>query len=208
VTKEAAMPIGRILFASLLLLAPVSIAAAEDTPAATAAPQEPQWTDFRSAERGFAVSFPGAPSVTSAPVEGQNPLLQHTFQASVGEDTVYSVVVFEYPSGKAPNPPESDYYLKLVNAYAKGSDTRVRKKAAATINELKGYEAMTQDAAGKFTHLIDIVPGSDRIYMVVSAGPKNHFKSEDAVRFRDSFRVIGDHAQSAATPSAQPNPSP
>ncbi len=58
------------------------------------------------AERGFAISFPGTPKTTSAPVEGQNPLLQYDFQVSLGEDTVYSVVVFEYPAGKgrAPTP--------------------------------------------------------------------------------------------------------
>jgi hypothetical protein len=197
------MPVWKMLFASLLLAAMPSIAVAEDAPAAPAA--EPQWSEFQSAERGFAISFPGSPKVASTPVDGQNPLIQHTFQASLGEDTVFSVVVFEYPAGKGPNPPDADYYLKVVNAYAKGSDTRVRRKAAATIAERKGYEAMTQDAAGKFTHLIDIVPGGDRIFMVVSAGPKNHFKSEDAVRFRDSFRVIADHtqAQSGSNPSGQ-----
>jgi hypothetical protein len=198
------MPIWKMLFASLLLVAP-SVALAEDAPAAAVTPAEPQWSEFQSAERGFAVSFPGLPKVTSTPVEGQNPLIQHTFQASIGEDTVYSVVVFEYPAGKAPNPPDADYYVKVVNAYAKGSETRVRKKAVATIAERKGYEAMTQDAAGKYTHLVDIVPGGDRIYMVVSAGPKNHFKGEDALRFRDSFRVIGDHAkaESGSGASAQ-----
>jgi hypothetical protein len=199
------MPICKMLFASLLLVAMPSMAMAEDAPAAPVTPAEPRWSEFQSAERGFAISFPGSPKVTSTPVEGQNPLIQHTFQASIGEDTVYSVVVFEYPAGKAPNPPDGEYYLKVVNAYAKGSDTRVRRKAAATIAERNGYEAMTQDAAGKFTHLVDIVPGRDRVYMVVSAGPKNHFKSEEAVRFRDSFRVIADHAQaqSGSDPSAQ-----
>ena len=39
--------------------------------------------------------------MTSTPVEGQNPLLQYDFQVSVGDDTVYRVVVFEYPEGKA-----------------------------------------------------------------------------------------------------------
>ena len=79
--------------------------------------------EFQSPEQGFAVSFPGAPKVTTAPVEGQNPLLQHDFQVSVGEDTVYTVVVFEYPQGKVPKP-DTDYYVKLMNAYAKGSETR------------------------------------------------------------------------------------
>ena len=85
-----------------LLAVTVLPALAEDAPAT--APQEPQWTEFQSPERGFSVSFPGAPKTTTAPVEGQNPLIQYDFQVSVGDDTVYSVVVFEYPAGKGPNP--------------------------------------------------------------------------------------------------------
>ncbi len=80
--------------AALLLLAPPSIAAAQDQSAPAAAPQGMQWAEFQSPERGFAVSFPGTPKMTSVPVEGQNPLLQYDFQVSVGYNTVYSVAVF------------------------------------------------------------------------------------------------------------------
>jgi hypothetical protein len=196
------MPIGRVILASLLLAAATSFAAAEDQPEMPAAPEEPQWTEQHFSERGFVVSFPGTPKATSTPVEGQNPPLQHDFQVSVGEDTVYSVVVFEYPEGKAPNPPSLDYYVKLVNAYAKGSSTRVRKKGPATIAERQGYEAMAEDGKGTLNHLIDIVPNGDRIYMLVTAGPKNHAKSEDAQRFRDSLRLLGGDppTRSAANP--------
>jgi hypothetical protein len=104
------------ILAMLLLVAAVSAVSAEDqpittpaTPTVPAVPEEPQWTEFQSPERGFAVSFPGAPIVTSVPVEGQNPLLQYDFQVSVGDDTVYSVVVFEYPAGKPPGQLDNDY---------------------------------------------------------------------------------------------------
>ena len=56
---------------------------------------------------------------------------------SLGEDTVYSVVVFEYPARQGPSP-DNDTYVKLVNAYAKGSETRLRKRGPATI---AGYPA-------------------------------------------------------------------
>jgi hypothetical protein len=189
-----------------LLAAAVSAAAAEDQPAPQTAPDEPQWTEFQSTERGFAVSFPGVPKTTSAPVEGQNPLLQYDFQVSVGEDTVYSVVVFEYPVGKGPNP-DSDAFVKLVNAYAKGSESRLRKRGAATIAGRAGFEAIADDSKSKLSHLIDVVPAGDRIYMLVTAGPKAHATGDDAVRFRDSFRVLDSDSspepQSASNPSAQ-----
>lgn len=190
-----------------LLTAAAAAAFAEDQPAAqSAAAEQPQWTEFRSPERGFAVTFPGTPKSASAPVEGQNPLLQYDFQASLGEDTVYSVVVFEYPSGKGPNP-DNDTYVKLVNAYAKGSESRLRKRGTATIAGYPGFEAISDDKKGKLSHLINVVPSGDRIYMLVTAGPKGHATGDDAKRFRDSFRLLGSGEpppdQSAATPPPQ-----
>jgi hypothetical protein len=187
-----------------MLTATAASAFAEDRPAAQTEAVEPQWTEFQSPERGFAVTFPGTPKFASGPVEGQNPLLQYDFQVSLGEDTVYSVVVFEYPQGKGPSP-DNDTYVKLVNAYAKGSETRLRKRGAATIAGYSGFEAISDDRKGKLSHLIDVVPSGDRIYMLVTAGPKAHATSDDATRFRDSFRLLGPAApaQSAATPPPQ-----
>jgi hypothetical protein len=148
-----------------ILAGAVPTAFAEDQPVAQTAPEEPQWTEFQSTDRGFAVSFPGAPKTTSAPVEGQNPMIQYDFQVSVGEDTVYSVVVFEYPAGKGPNP-DTDAYLKLVNAYAKGSESRLRKRGPATIAGRSGFEAIADDGKSKLSHLIDVVPAGDRSYML------------------------------------------
>ena len=190
---------------SLVLLAVLAAPAfAEDKPKDEAAPEQPQWTEFKSPERGFAVSFPGTPRTTSSPVEGQNPLLQYDFQVSVGDDLVYSVVVFEYPEGKGPQP-DNDTYVKLVNAYAKGSDSRLRKRGAATIAGRPGFEAISDDSKSKLSHLIDVVPAGDRIYMLVTAGSKGHATSKDAARFRDSFRVLDEDeattpSQSAANP--------
>ena len=190
----------------LVLATVVSGAFAEDAPAP--AEGEPQWNEFQSAERGFAISFPGAPKTASTQVEGQNPLLQFDYQVSVGEDTVYSVVVFEYPDGKGPDP-DKDAFVKLVNAYAKGSDSRLRKRGPATIAGRSGFEAIADDSKGKLSHLIDVIPAGDRIYMLVTAGGKAHATGDDAVRFRDSFRLLEDDqedqpsSQSPANPSAQ-----
>jgi len=206
------MSMRSVTLASLLLLAAVSPGTAEDqSPTAPAQASGPQWTEFQSPEHGFAIEFPGAPKTTSTPVAGQNPLLQYDFQASIGDDTVYSVVVFEYPAGKAPSPITDDFYVKLVNAYAKGSDSRLRKRGEATIAGHAGFEAISDSDTGKgrLNHLVDIVPSGDRIYMLVSAGPKGHATDDDAEHFRDSFRLLGEQpepqpeSQSAANPPAQ-----
>ncbi len=193
--------------AALMLAATVTFAAAEDKPDAqvAAAPAEPQWTEYKSDAQGFEVSFPGAPKVTSAAVEGQNPLVQHDFQVSLGEDTVFTVVVFEYPQGKAPKA-DTDYYVKLMNAYAKGSETRLRKRGPATVDGRAGFEGIADDGKNKLTHLVTVVPFRDRIYMLASAAPRARGIPEDAERFRDSFRLLGgesDPEESAASATGQ-----
>jgi hypothetical protein len=200
------MSIRNATWGAIFLAVLVAPAFAEDQPDEPATPDEPQWIEFKSPERGFAVSFPGTPKTTSTPVEGQNPLLQYDFQVSVGEDTVYSVVVFEYPAGKGPSP-DNDTYVKLVSAYAKGSDSRVRKRGAATIAGHQGFEAISDDRKAKLSHLIDVIPDGDRIYMLVTAGGRNHATDAAAERFRDSFRLLDDEtspaSQSAANPADQ-----
>jgi hypothetical protein len=191
------------MLASFFLLAGVANGLAEDTPPASTQEQAPGWVEFRSPERGFAVSFPGTPKTSSVSIAGQNPLVQYDYTVGVGDNVVYQVVAFEYPAGKAPNPPEPEYYVKLVTAYAKGSDARLRKKGASEIAGKQGYEAVADDNKGKLVHLIEIVPGgNDRIYMLITAGPKGHAASDEAQRFRDSFKLLGDQPATATTPES------
>src|SRR5262245_25326298 len=138
------------MLGALLLIASASLASAQNQPVpAATAPDAPQWAEFQSPERGLAVSFPGPPQVTSVPVEGQNLMLHDECQVSIGAETVYSVVVFEYPEGKAPSRLDDDYYVKLVNAYAKGSEARLRKRGPATVAGRSGFEAIADDGKGK-----------------------------------------------------------
>jgi hypothetical protein len=197
------MTMRKAWIAVAMLLAASTSAAAEDPPSAPTPEPQVQWTEFQSPERGFAVLFPGTPRMTTAPVEGQNPFIQYDFQVGIGDGEVYQVVAFEYPTGKAPNPPDPDYFVKVMGAYAKGSGSRLRKRGPATIADRAGFEAITDDGKTKLNHLVDIVPAGDRIYMLISAGPKGHADSDDAKRFRDSFRVLGDQPQSAANPPAE-----
>lgn len=190
----------------LIFAAAMSAASAEDQPVEKPDAQQLQWTEFQAPERGFAVSFPGSPKTMATPVEGQNPMLQYTFEVNVGEDTVYSVVLFEYPSGKGPKP-DNDTYVKLMNAYAKGSESRLRKRGKATIAGYQGFEGIADDSKGKQSHLICIVPSTDRLYMLVTAGPKSHATGDDAKRFRESFRLL-DSGEAPPPESTEPPQAP
>ena len=197
------MPLRSLALASALLLALAAPSAAKNKKKPE---PPPQWQEFHFSDRGFVASFPGAikPKAASTSVLGQNPLLQHDYQVSLGEDTVYSVVVLEYPEGRAPSPARPNYYLKVLKAYAKGSGTRVRQKAPRIIDQRPGYEAMAETGRHKLDHLVDIVANGDRIYMLVSAGPRGHAKSKDAKRFRDGFRMLGGEAPPQSATSALP----
>jgi hypothetical protein len=188
------MPFRRFTGAAFALFVLAMPAFAQDGAETDAPPPQTKWREFHFTDRGFVASFPGVkqkPKAVSTPVSGQNPLLQHNYQVTAPEDTIYSVVVFEYPEGRAPNPPKPDYFEKVVAAYAKGSDTRVRAERTKTIDGRPGYGAMAEDSNGKRNHLITLVANGDRVYMLVSAGPKDHANSEDAERFRNGFRLLG-----------------
>lgn len=158
------------------------------------------WVEYQSPDRGFAATFPHSPEVASAQVTGLNPLTRHSFKANDGDTTVYSVVVLEYPAGKAPKESSQDLFAEMVAAYAKDSESRVRKKGSKTIANREGYEAIVDDSAkGKLSHLIDIVPDGDRLYMVISAGPKGHATGDAAGQFRDSFRLLSDPDPTGST---------
>lgn len=188
------MPIRRFALSAIVLVALAAPGLAEDEAATEAPPPEPQWREFHFPERGFVASFPGAtakPKPVSMPVSGQNPLLQHDYQVKADKDTVYTIVVFEYPEGRAPSPPKPDYFAKVVDAYAKGSNSNVRTKNAKLIDQRPGYEAVAEDSRGALNHLINLVANGDRVYMIISAGEKGHAKGDDAKRFRDGFRLLG-----------------
>jgi hypothetical protein len=193
------------------LLAAAAIAATgaiaqEQKTEATARQDAPQWSEFQSPERGFAVAFPSAPKAASAAVAGQNPLILYSFETYEGGDTVYRVVVLEYPPGKAPSSPDEALYVKMVSAYAKDSASQVRKRGAKTIAGRPGFEAITDDGKGKVNHLVSIVPAGDRIFMLISTGPRGHATSDGAERFRDSFRVIETSRQTTGSTSSAPSP--
>jgi hypothetical protein len=169
--------------------------------------QASQWPEFQSPERGFAVAFPSKPEATSAAVAGQNPLVRYSFESYEGGDTVYRVVVLEYPPGRAPDPLDEAFYVRMVSAYAKDSASQVRRRGPATIAGRPGFEAITDDGRGKVNHIVSIVPAGDRIFMLITAGPRGHAASDGAEHFRDSFRVIDSAPQTTGSTSSAP-PSP
>ena len=151
---------------------------------------QPVWSEFTSKEQNFTASFPSAPQLESGSISGLNPLTRHSFSANDGDETVYSVVVLEYPEGKAPKSPQRGLFAEMVAAYAGDSGSRLRKKGAQTIAGVEGYEATADDEKSKLQHWIGLVQDGDRIYMLISAGPQRRSAAKDAEYFRDSFHFL------------------
>jgi hypothetical protein len=137
---------------------------------------EEKWTEFSSPKYGFAALFPKTPA--ESPV-GPN---QRNFLNDLG-NTAYFVSVLEKA---APN----QNWQKLVEAYAKGSGGKVKTQRPATLAGRPGVEAITEDEANNISSLVYMIVVGNRLYQVVSAGPKGHETSADAYRFRDSFRLL------------------
>jgi hypothetical protein len=149
-----------------------------------------QWSPFRSLEHGFAVDFPAAPTLTTSGTPGTDKMVQYEFQAPIGTDYA-EIAVLEFGAGYAAPAATAEVYDKLVQGYANGSNSTLRTQHPRTIAGQPGIEAISDDDKNDMHHLIDLVIANGRVFIVVSAGPKGHETSTEAIRFRDSFAFIG-----------------
>ncbi|HXP03145.1 MAG TPA: hypothetical protein VN808_03425 [Stellaceae bacterium] len=159
--------------------------------AASVSAADLQWSPFRSPEHGFAADFPGSPALTTSGTPDKDKMVQYEFQTAIGTDYAYEIAVLEFSAGYAAPAATAEIYDKLVQGYANGSNSTLRTQHPRTIAGQPGIEAVSDDDKNDMHHLIDLVIANDRVYIVVSAGPKGHETSPEAIRFRDSFAFIG-----------------
>jgi hypothetical protein len=162
------------------VFASMAIALAAAAPAAA----QQAWTDYRSAEHGFAVSFPAAPK--PKPNAGERAPFE--IQAAAG-NKIYDITVIE-PAGGGPEKSDTAFLGRLIAAYAKGSASTLRSQNPTTVAGRPALEAVTEDPAHDRYHLVDVFAAGGRVYIVGSMGPKGHEASADAKRFRNSFKLI------------------
>lgn len=159
-------------------------------PRALSAVAMQDWTEFKYPERGFAARFPVAPTPQEQILGDEgNKYTQYMYMADLGEHA-YMLCVFEYKPGVVPSTPDGEYFGKLIDAYTSGSKTTLRKKYPKTIAGHNGMEAIADDADGSHTHMLGVIAVGNRLYLTVSLGPTGHETSAEAIRFRDSFRLL------------------
>ena len=99
------------------------------------------------------------------------------------------VQVIEFSKGLPPPHPEESFYTNFLMATANGAKSTLRTQTAVTIGGYKGFEAVSDREDGK-SALMDVVIVNNRIFLIMSAGGKEHSSSANALDFRDSFRLL------------------
>jgi hypothetical protein len=145
-----------------------------------------QWREFSSEADGFSVSLPQDPTVTSRRIKDTK-ATQSMFLIEKGE-LAYLVSIVHMEKGTGPKNPDQKYFQNLLRNYTEGSGTTLRTSRPATIAGKGGIEGISD--VGNSAHQIQIMAAGDRIYMVIYVGPKGQEESADAVRFRNSFRLL------------------
>jgi hypothetical protein len=172
------MRISRVMAAALMLVFCILTAAAQKTE---------QWSEFSSAERGFATSFPGTPAVSSKP--GRGPDTQYFYYLAQGPRE-FLITLVEFPSGAQLRPPTDDIYAAMLNNYARGGGFRIIEQRYTTVAGQKAIEATLYNPERNLTGLVDIIILGRQYYSISSGGPKGDASSSDARRFRDSFHLL------------------
>jgi hypothetical protein len=150
------------------------------------APAQAQWREFRSEADGFTVMLPQEPRVSSRRIKDTT-ATQSMILIEKGEIT-YLVSVVHMVKGTGPKNPDQKYFQNLMKNYTEGSSTTLRSSKPATIAGKRGIDGISD--SGNSAHQVQVMATGDRVYMVIYVGPKGHENSEDATRFRNSFKLI------------------
>jgi hypothetical protein len=139
------------------------------------------WQRVASQADNFVIDFPGPTEFTSS---------KKASNQSEQRDWDFSPTVFQRRPG-ALTGKGTAFYHGLIASIARAADCAVRDEHDRTIAGYPGFEVVC-DSNGSFDlhQLIDAVIVGDRLYMIVSAGPKGHETSAKARRFRDSFKLL------------------
>jgi hypothetical protein len=149
--------------------------------------EKDKWDDFHSAETGFTASFPGVPE---ANITRQSAATLYSYEVDRDERSTFAMKVIEFSPEVVPPKPDDDYYTQMINAYTMHG-SKVLKRSSVTIGGHSGAEAVIDVVeVGHATALLDIIAFGDRVYLILSVGPKGLGPSSDSMRFRDSVHFL------------------
>jgi len=159
-----------------------------------AAPAADEWQTVRSEPDNFETAFPG-PTEYAAEANPANQSEQHSWVFAPNRFEAYAFTVYQRRPGALPKAPDQQYYQGVAKAYADSGKCTLRDPQSVVIAGYPAFEAACDHEKGNILdlelhHLMDIVVVGDRLYLILSTGPKGHETTDDAKRFRDSFKLL------------------
>ena len=205
---RAAMPMrGTTIVAALFAASAIMAtgALAQEPKTDTQASQEaPQWPAFRSPERGFEIAFPATPKSTSSSVAGQNPLIRYSFEGLRRRRHGLSPRGARISRRQGAESGGRSLYVKMVSAYAKDSESKVRKRGPKTIASRDGSRPspMTARARSIISSTSSLPATASTCWSppVRAATPRRRRRAVPRLLPRHRRRT-GDHRQHARDPS-------
>jgi hypothetical protein len=155
--------------------------------AITRAEAADEWQEFRSTEGAFIVLFPGAPKITNEEPD-KNGAKSHDFLVDHG-DTAYLVGYTDYPHNTFAGKPVAKVLDQERDNLVHGTAMKVALDKPISNAGREGREVVIVDTNG-FTQRVSMYLVGDRLYEVISGGPKGHETSTQARRFHDSFQFL------------------
>jgi hypothetical protein len=175
-TGAARLPMRALVLAALTISLMLGVARAAEP-----------WKEFRSNEGGFAVSFPGTPKMTTSD-PNQPGATSHSFYVNAGASS-YVVIYADYEPGTLNGKDPQGLFDSGRDNLIKGNKVKIRVDRKFTLANHPARKIVLEAADGTI-QIYNLYLVNDRIYEVISGGPKGFDKSADAKRFNDSFHFI------------------
>jgi len=147
------------------------------------------WIQYRSSDGGFAVLFPAMPKERVEPAK-ESPVVSHEYLVEAG-NTTYVVSFDDFApntfAGREPQRILDSARNKLIS----GQPVKLLVDKPIALANRPGREIVFVDDVG-YTQMYRIYVVRDRLYQTITGGPEGSNKSADAVRFHDSFQILGE----------------
>ena len=145
------------------------------------------WRDYRSDEMGFVVQLPDDPTITQQPIDTTPVGTETQFLIDQG-NTVYLILVSEYPAASLPSAPNADYFTTLLDAFVHAAGGTARSQTGMSIGPYQGSEAIVDHGVDVYVVRFFVV--GNRLYQVLLGVPEGQESGAEAKRYFDSFRLI------------------
>jgi hypothetical protein len=147
-----------------------------------------KWVQYRSEGGKFTALFPGTPKERADP-PGESSVISHEFVVDLAGATY--VVSFDdfAPKSFAGRDPQR-ILDQARNNLVLGQPVKVLVDKRIALENHPGREIVFADDGG-YTQMYRIYLVRDRLYQTITGGPQGSEKSADAVRFHNSFKILG-----------------